>query len=104
MIYTLCMSASGKHRRVPVEVPRARAKVFMNGRSQAVRLPKEFRMPGVEVFVHRVGEAVVLEPVHSKSGWPDGYWNELERLTRGLGDFRVPEDPVPAPVRGSWPK
>lgn len=39
------------------------AKVFMHGRSQAVRLPKEFRLPGKEVSVRRVGSAVVLEPI-----------------------------------------
>ncbi len=39
------------------------AKLFMHGRSQAVRLPKEFRMPGKEVRVRRVGQGVLLEPV-----------------------------------------
>ena len=38
----------------------ARAKLFMHGRSQAVRLPKEFRFEGTEVFVRRVGDDVVL--------------------------------------------
>src|SRR5215210_230707 len=41
----------------------ARAKLFMHGRSQAVRLPKEFRLPGKEVRVRREGQAVVLEPI-----------------------------------------
>lgn len=35
------------------------AKLFTNGRSQAVRLPKEFRFEGDEVFIKRVGDAVV---------------------------------------------
>jgi antitoxin VapB len=39
------------------------AKLFMHGRSQAVRLPKEFRLPGNEVHVRRVGNAVLLEPI-----------------------------------------
>ena len=38
------------------------AKIFENGRSQAVRLPKKFRFTGDEVFVQRVGHAVVLLP------------------------------------------
>lgn len=38
----------------------ARAKLFMHGRSQAVRLPKEFRFEGTEVFVRRVGDDVAL--------------------------------------------
>jgi len=36
------------------------AKLFMNGASQAVRLPKEFRFEGDEVCIKRVGAAVVL--------------------------------------------
>ncbi len=43
----------------------ATAKLFMHGRSQAVRLPKEFRMPGDRVRVRRVGNTVVLEPISS---------------------------------------
>jgi antitoxin VapB len=39
------------------------AKIFKTGRSQAVRLPKEFRMPGTEVRVRRVGRGVLLEPI-----------------------------------------
>lgn len=39
-----------------------KAKLFMNGRSQAVRLPKGFRFEGEEVYVKKVGDAVVLLP------------------------------------------
>jgi antitoxin VapB len=39
------------------------AKLFTHGRSQAVRLPKEFRFPGKEVRVRRVGHCVLLEPI-----------------------------------------
>ncbi len=38
------------------------AKLFRNGQSQAVRLPREFAFPGREVFVRRVGNAVLLVP------------------------------------------
>lgn len=41
----------------------ATAKLFMHGRSQAVRLPKEFRFPGTEVRVRRDGNRVILEPM-----------------------------------------
>ncbi len=41
------------------------AKIFMHGRSQAVRLPKDFRLPGKEVRVTHVGRGVLLEPVPS---------------------------------------
>jgi len=39
------------------------ARLFKHGRSQAVRLPKEFRMPGTEVRVRRIGQGVLLEPI-----------------------------------------
>ncbi len=39
------------------------AKLFMHGRSQAVRLPKEFRLTGKEVRVRRIGRAILLEPL-----------------------------------------
>jgi antitoxin VapB len=41
------------------------AKLFENGRSQAVRLPKEFRMPGKEVLIRREGNRIILEPVEA---------------------------------------
>lgn len=42
------------------------AKIFMHGRSQAVRLPKEFRLPGKEVRVSRDGNRIILEPIEDK--------------------------------------
>jgi antitoxin VapB len=44
----------------------ASAKLFWNGRSQAVRLPKEFRFEGDQVRVTRMGAGVLLEPVPNK--------------------------------------
>jgi antitoxin VapB len=41
---------------------RTTAKLFRSGRSQAVRLPKEFRFEGDEVRIRRVGNGVLLEP------------------------------------------
>jgi antitoxin VapB len=47
------------------------AKVFWSGRSQAVRLPKEFRFESDEVRIRRHGAAVILEPVASDWRWLD---------------------------------
>ncbi len=47
------------------------AKLFWSGRSQAVRLPKAFRMPGDEVRIRRQGRAVVLEPIADDWAWLD---------------------------------
>jgi len=38
------------------------AKIFVNGQSQAVRLPKEYRFSGNEVYIQKVGNAVMLFP------------------------------------------
>ena len=38
------------------------ARVFVNGRSQAVRIPKEYRFDVDEVFVNKVGDALILIP------------------------------------------
>ena len=47
----------------------AAAKVFMSGRSQAVRLPKEFRVTGNELSITQVGKSLVLTPLDAD--WED---------------------------------
>jgi antitoxin VapB len=49
------------------------ARLFWNGRSQAVRLPKEFRFDGVEVRIRREGDRVVIEPLGA-ADWGDAFW------------------------------
>ncbi len=76
----------------------ARAKLFMHGRSQAVRLPKEFRMPGTEVEVHREGDAVVLKPLAAtKPDWKS-IFAELDALGP-LEDFLVDREEGLVPPR-----
>ena len=41
------------------------ARVFTNGRSQAVRIPKEYRFDTDKVFINKIGDAVILTPVES---------------------------------------
>ena len=77
----------------------ARGKLFANGRSQAVRLPKEFRLPGKEVLIHREGNRLVMEPIDVK-GWPIGLWERIDELAAGFDDdWQRPADPVPPPTR-----
>ena len=45
------------------------AKIFMNGRSQAVRLPKEYRFDTDEVYVSRQGQNIVISP--KRTSWDD---------------------------------
>lgn len=47
------------------------AKVFWSGRSQAVRLPKEFRFETDEVRIRKHGNAVILEPIATDWSWLD---------------------------------
>lgn len=63
--------------------------MFRNGRSQAVRLPKEFRFEGSEVKIRREGEAVILEPLE-RPGWPEGFF---EAIRVEDDDFARPEQP-----------
>lgn len=76
----------------------AKAKIFMHGRSQAVRLPKEFRLPGKEVRVSRVGRGVLLEPIETDvKEWLEN----LRRLAAEadepfLPDGRPEQPPMPS--------
>jgi len=63
---------------------RLTARVFTTGRSQAVRLPKEFRFEGDTVLVHREGSSVILEPIRE---WPAGY---VESFAGVPDDFERP--------------
>ena len=62
------------------------AKIFKNGRSQAVRLPKAFRLKGDEVKITKEGDKIILEPLE-KSKWPDDFWELFSKDP----DFITPE-------------
>ncbi|MEA3278162.1 MAG: type II toxin-antitoxin system VapB family antitoxin [Pseudomonadota bacterium] len=64
------------------------AKLFKNGHSQAVRLPKEYRFDGNEVEIRRVGDSVVLTPLVNR--WK-AMFEQLDKL--GFSeDFMVERD------------
>ena len=72
----------------------ATAKLFMHGRSQAVRLPKEFRFEGSEVRVSKVGDKVILEPLKKQLFDAEAWFARLDEL--GARDFLpegIPDDP-----------
>jgi len=67
------------------------AKLFQNGQSQAVRLPKEFRFENQkEVFIKKVGSSVVLIPKNDNSVW-DRFFDILDDFS---DDFTIPRDEV----------
>jgi len=55
----------------------ATAKLFWSGRSEAVRVPKEFRFRGEDVRIRRHRNAVVLEPLEEGWGWLDAIVGKL---------------------------
>jgi antitoxin VapB len=70
------------------------ARLFTHGRSQAVRLPKEFRFEGTEVRVTKAGDKVILEPLKKKEPFDAEAWfARLDEL--GARDFLpdgIPDD------------
>ena len=60
-----------------------KAKVFMNGRSQAIRLPKEFRVSGDEVFITRENNKIVIFEKPQKT------WAEIFEKMPAFPDFDV---------------
>ena len=57
------------------------AKIFINGKSQAVRLPKKYRFAGREVYIKRIGDTVVLIP-------KDNPWGPfIKSLNKFTADF-----------------
>lgn len=76
----------------------ATAKLFMHGRSQAVRLPKEFRFEGTEVRVSKVGDKVILEPIGKQPFDFEAWFTRLDEL--GGRDFLtqgIPDEPPAEP-------
>jgi antitoxin VapB len=69
------------------------AKIFKNGRSQAVRLPAEFRFSSHEVFIERQGDALILRPK------PDGWDDFFSRPSRVPADFLSDRRDLPPEVR-----
>jgi len=70
------------------------AKLFMHGRSQAVRLPKEFRFEGSEVRISKLGEKVILEPFEKPAFDIEAWEARLDAM--GAEDFLpdgLPDDP-----------
>lgn len=69
------------------------AKLFQNGKSQAVRLPKEFRLKGDRVYLKKMGNAIILLPY----GAP---WQSLvDSLRMFSSDFMRTRDQAPAQPR-----
>jgi antitoxin VapB len=69
-----------------------KAKIFLNGRSQAVRLPKEYRFDGDEVFVKKVGDIVLLIPTELD-------WSIMEAAANYITDDFMNDRNQPKPQK-----
>jgi antitoxin VapB len=85
--------------------PGRHVRLFRNGANQAVRIPKEFEMPGVEAILRREGHRLVLEPVLPvyEKGSPAAILAMLDALTKlgpcddelpNVDDGLLPMEPV----------
>ena len=68
------------------------AKIFVNGRSQAVRLPKDFRFAENDVFIKKIGKMVVLLPKNDP--W-SSLVNSLDQFTDDFMENRTQPDQNP---------
>jgi antitoxin VapB len=68
-------------------------KLFRNGRNQAVRIPREFELPGEDAIMHKDGERLVIEPVKKKN-----LLELLATLEPIEDEFPQIDDPPPEPV------
>lgn len=68
-------------------------KLFRNGRNQAVRIPREFEMPGKEAVMRKEGDRLIVEPARRKS-----LLEVLAALSPIEEDFAPINDPPPEPV------
>lgn len=71
------------------------AKVFQNGRSQAIRIPKEMRVDSDEVYIEKVGNTLVIKP-KPKEKW-ETFFRELAELD--TDDFLEDRNQLPVQER-----
>ncbi|NPD66261.1 AbrB/MazE/SpoVT family DNA-binding domain-containing protein (plasmid) [Lichenicola cladoniae] len=71
------------------------AKVFWSGRSQAVRLPKAFRLEQDEVRIRRHGSAVILEPIPTNWAWLDAIAGSVDPDFEHAAGEKIPEQERP---------
>jgi antitoxin VapB len=69
-----------------VAVPERRVKLFKNGRNQAVRIPREFELPGEDAVMRKEGKRLIIEPAPAMS------------LFDLLDSWEPMEEEIPLPV------
>ena len=59
------------------------AKVFQNGRSQAIRLPKEYRVDADEVYIEKIGNSIMIMPKEKSK------WDIMRHALNNMEDFSI---------------
>ena len=76
-------------------------RLFRNGANQAVRIPKEFELPGNEALIHREGDKLIIEAVHERP--KKGTLAALAAALESMKDWPVIEEPFPDVNEGLAP-
>jgi antitoxin VapB len=76
-----------------VETPARHVRLFRNGANQAVRIPKEFELPGKEALMHREGNRLIIELVKAKA----------TTLAEAMKDWEDMDEPFPDVDEGLLP-
>jgi antitoxin VapB len=75
-------------------IPQRHVKLFKNGRNQAVRIPREFELPGDDAIIRKEGERLIIEPAP-----PQSLLALLDTLAPLEEDFPPIPDSAPDPVK-----
>lgn len=76
-----------------VETPARHVRLFRNGANQAVRIPKEFELPGKEALIRREGNKLIIEPLKVKA----------TTLAEAMRDWDDMDEPFPDVDKGLLP-
>lgn len=76
-----------------VPAPARHVRLFRNGANQAVRIPKEFELPGKEAVMHREGDKLIIEPLKVKAA----------TLAEAMKDWEDMDEPFPDVDKGLLP-
>lgn len=68
------------------------AKVFLSGNSQAVRLPKAFRVDTDKLHIQKVGDSIILTPISQESSWEQKVNQVFSVLRDNPSRINIPED------------
>ena len=86
-------NASEKTADYVVTTPVRHVRLFRNGANQAVRIPKEFELPGKEAIIHREGNKLIIEPLKAKA----------TTLAEAMKDWEDMDEPFPDVDEGLLP-